>query len=191
MGSLADFASATHTSPSLSIALSLNMARFALLAVSLLAAFSQGRRQVDPTAYVPRYMQEVDFYNHDSYIQQRGFNWVFFGATWCPHTQEAIPIFDQVANTLKRSHGYDISYFYAYVDKPRSWDYWNNKKGLRTIYNVTVYPNIRMYYDGDYMHRYKGARNMAKFQRYLNKVIPIIVDHINSPNYNPDDKKRK
>merc|ERR1712038_1330187 len=191
MGSLADFTSATHTSPPLTLFfLSLchtkNMARFAILAVSLLAAFSQGRRQVDPTAYVPRYLNEVDYY-----IQQSGFNWVFFGATWCPHTQEAIPIFDQVANTLVRSHGYDISYYYAYVDKPRSWDYWNNKKGLRTIYNVTVYPNIRMYYDGDYMHRYKGARNMAKFQRYLNKVIPIIVDHINSPNYNPDDKKRK
>merc|ERR1712071_668684 len=85
--------------------------------------------------------------------------------------------------------GYDINYYYAYVDRERSWDYWNKKKGLRTIYNVTVYPNIRMYYNGDYMHRYKGARNMAKFKRYLDKVVPIITDHIASPSYNPDKNK--
>ena len=99
------------------------MARFTLLAVALLAAFASSRREVDPNAYVPTYLNEVDYYNHDSYIQQRGFNWVFFGATWCPHTQEAIPMFDRVASTYVRSGGYDINYYYAYVDKPRSWDY--------------------------------------------------------------------
>merc|ERR1711879_427560 len=99
-----------------------------------------------------------------------------------------IPLFDQVASIYTVSNGYNINYYYAYVDKPRSWDYYNPKKGLRTVYNVTVYPNIRMYYNGDYMHRYKGARTLEKFNRYLEKVIPIIMDHVNSDAYNPDDK---
>lgn len=165
------------------------MARFTILVVTLLAALTESRRQTDPNAYEPRYMTEFDYYNHDQYIQSGGFNWVFFGATWCPHTQEAIPIFDQVAARYTRSSGYDIRYYFAYVDRPRSYDYYNNKKSLRTVYNVTVYPNIRMYYDGDYMHRFKGQRSVEKFQRYLNKVVPIILDHIQSDAYNPDDKK--
>merc|ERR1711990_801433 len=97
------------------------MTKFGALAVTLLAAFTEARRQVDPTAYIPRHLNEVDYYNHDSYIQQSGFNWVFFGSTWCPHTQEAIPLFDQVAGMYTRSHGHNINYYYAYVDKPRSW----------------------------------------------------------------------
>merc|ERR1711912_132814 len=56
------------------------MTRFTLLAVALLAAYASSRREVDPNAYVPTYLNEVDYYIHDSYIQQRGFNWVFF---WC------------------------------------------------------------------------------------------------------------
>lgn len=163
------------------------MARFTVLAVTLLAAFSEAsRRQSDPEAYQPRHMTELTFYNHDSYIQQRGFNWVFFGATWCPHTQESVPVFDQVAETYIRSNGYNINYYYAYIDRDASWDYYNKNKGLRTLYNVTTYPNIRMYYDGDYMHRYKGGRELKKFKTYLDKVVPIIQAHIVSDKYNPD-----
>jgi thiol-disulfide isomerase/thioredoxin len=159
----------------------LKLATLVFLATSVLS-----RRAVDPTAYRPRNLRKVDWYNHESMVQAPGFNWVLFGATWCPHTQDAIPIFDQVAQYYTRVNGYPINYMYCYVDEPRSWDYWKPETvGIRATYNVTVYPNIRMYYNGDYMHRFKSKRTMAKFQKYVNKVVPIIMDHVHSDAYVP------
>merc|ERR1711881_307631 len=77
--------------------------------VAALAASVLSRRAVDPTAYRPRNMQKVDWYNHEKIVQAPGFNWVLFGATWCPHTQDAIPIFDQVARYYTRVKGYNIN----------------------------------------------------------------------------------
>jgi thiol-disulfide isomerase/thioredoxin len=134
------------------------------------------RRQTDPNAYRPRNLDKITYDNHEYELQAGGFHWVLFGATWCPHTQDAIPIFDKFAKHYTYSNGHRMNYHYAYVDERSSFDYYG-QKNLRGMYNVTVYPNIRMYYNGDYMHRFKSKRNFQKLHSYLQKVVPIVLQH--------------
>jgi len=149
---------------------------FTSVVFATVIAVISARRATDPDAYRPRNLNRITWNNHENELQASGFHWVLFGATWCPHTQDAIPIFDNFAEYYQRSNGYRVNYHYAYVDERASYDYYG-KKNLRGMYNVTVYPNIRMYYNGDYMHRFKSKRNKQKLHSYFQKIVPIVLQH--------------
>merc|ERR1711883_28844 len=151
------------------------MKSFTALAILFTVGCTLARRATDPTAYRPQNLDKVTWDNHEYEVSgSHGFHWVLFGATWCPHTQDGIKVFDQFAKYYKRSNGYNVNYHYAYVDERSSFDYCG-QQSLRGMYNVTVYPNIRMYYNGDYMHRFKSKRTINKLHSYFQKIVPIVL----------------
>ena len=70
---------------------------------SLTNSFEARRRAQAKDYFEPRYAQKITWRSRTQIERSRGFQWVFFGTTWCPHTQNAFPTFESSENITKKS----------------------------------------------------------------------------------------
>ena len=96
--------------------------------------------------------------NHHDFIQQPGFVWTLFGASWCGHTQAALPEFFEFSSKTDVFAGHEIAFGWTFVDIPSSRSPQDPNINLRHIYNITRYPNVRLFFNGKYMNRFKGRK---------------------------------
>ena len=88
--------------------------------------------------------------------------------------------FDYAARTINYINGYKVNFSYVYTDEASSK---NPRKSAETVgiyYKVKSYPNIRMYYNGKYMHKFKGGaggRNSVQhYKAYLDILVGKVIE---------------
>merc|ERR550534_2289595 len=151
--------------------------RLLFILLGLLTNSFESRRSRTRDYYVPRNARKITWYNKELIVESPGFQWVLFGATWCPHTQSALPTFDQAVRQIPSIKGHKINYSYAYTDQASSHNPRNSSQGVGLHYKVKEYPNIRMYYNGKYMHRFKKHARQGSLPHYK-AYLEILVDHV-------------
>merc|ERR1711997_814433 len=140
-------------------------------------SLARRRRPQTKDYYVPRNAQKITWDNKEVIVESPGFQWVLFGATWCPHTQNALPTFDEAVRKIQHVKGYRINYSYVYTDEESSKNPRNQTQSVGLHYKVKEYPNIRMYYNGKYMHRFKKHARQGSLPHYR-AYLDILVDYV-------------
>ena len=71
--------------------------------------------------------------NHKEFVTQDGFTWVLFGASWCGHTQAALPQYFDFSSKTDVYAGHEINFGWTFVDIPSSQSPFDPEINLQSV----------------------------------------------------------
>lgn len=108
---------------------------------------------------------QLDDSNFDEFISDTSVALVAFTTTWCYHSQQFQPIFEQAADILKIE------------DPTKTLINVDCDKGEETCekYDIKGLPSIKLFKNGNYDEEYPGNRNATEIVSYMkSQSVPII-----------------